>query len=76
MSQEQQHGVIKGTVEFRVGDGAMEPVPVGPVEIHLEIDSAVLGWTEDDGSAGSAAIPLADYERYVKEGKIRVKDAA
>ncbi len=71
----EQHALVKGDVEFRVGDGPMEPVPPGPVEIHRETDSVVLGWTEEDGSAGAAAIPIPDFDRYVKEGKIHLQHA-
>ncbi|WP_298923276.1 hypothetical protein [uncultured Ramlibacter sp.] len=66
-----QQALIRGDVCFRVGDGAMLPIPDGPVEIELTAESATLGWTDEDGSLGSTAIPRDDYDRYVKEGKIR-----
>ena len=61
---------IRGKVSFRAGDGVMVPIPDGPVEVHLADDSVTLGWTASDGSAGSAAIPRDEYDRYVSEGKI------
>ena len=60
---------VKGTVEYRAGDGPLIEVPRGPVEIAMEIDCAVLSWG-DEGKTQSAAIPLMDYERYINEGKI------
>ena len=67
-----QQATIRGEVCFRAGDGPLIPIPDGPVEMELADDSVTLGWTEEDGSAGSAAIPRDEYERYVREGKIRV----
>jgi hypothetical protein len=67
-----QQALIRGDVSFRAGDGVLMPIPEGPVEIEVADDSVTLGWSEDDGSAGSTAIPRDDYERYVQEGKIEV----
>ena len=47
------------------------PIPDGPVEIEVADDSVTIGWTEDDGSLGSTAITRDEYERYVREDKIR-----
>ncbi|MDB5941412.1 MAG: hypothetical protein JWQ13_978 [Ramlibacter sp.] len=69
-----QQATIRGEVCFRAGDGPLMPIPDGPVEIELADDSVTLGWTESDGSAASAAIPRDEYERYVREGKIRTGD--
>lgn len=68
----EQQATIRGEVCFRAGDGVLLPIPDGPADISLTSESATLGWTEEDGSAGSAAIPRAEYDRYVREGKIRV----
>jgi hypothetical protein len=67
-----QQAVIRGDVSFRAGDGVLMPIPEGPVQIEIADDSVTLGWSEDDGSAGSTAIPRDEYERYVQEGKIEV----
>ena len=66
-----QQALIRGEVCFRAGDGVLMPIPPGPVEIELADDSAVLGWTDTDGSPGSAAITRDEYQRYVAEGLIR-----
>ena len=67
-----QHALIRGEVCFRAGDGVMLPIPPGPVEIDMAEESATLSWTDDKGNAGASAITLDEYERYVKEGKIRL----
>jgi hypothetical protein len=66
-----QHAMIRGEVCFRAGDGMPVPVPDGDVEIDLADDSATLHWRDGEGNAGSAAITRDEYERYVREGKIR-----
>jgi hypothetical protein len=66
-----QQALIRGEVCFRAGDGVLMPIPPGPVEIELADDSATLGWTDTDGSPGSAAITRDEYQRYVDEGLIR-----
>jgi hypothetical protein len=67
-----QHAMIRGEVCFRAGDGVLMPVPDGDVGIDLADDSVTLSWTDDEGNAGSAAITRDEYERYCREGKIRV----
>lgn len=67
-----QHAIIRGEVCFRAGDGPMIPIPDGPVEMEVADDSATLSWTEKDGTRESAAIPRDEYERYLREGKIRL----
>lgn len=66
-----QQAVIRGDVTFRAGDGVLMPIPPGPVEIEVADDSVTLGWG-DDGTANSTAITRDEYERYVREGKIKV----
>jgi hypothetical protein len=70
-----QHALIRGEVSFRAGDGMMVPIPAGPVEIEMADDSVTLGWTDSNGSRGATAITTDEYERYVKEGKIRLDPA-
>jgi len=60
---------VKGKVEYRAGDGPLIEVPCGPVQVELEIDSAVLSWG-DAGNTQVAAIPMIDYERYINAGSI------
>jgi hypothetical protein len=70
-----QQATIREEVAFRAGDGMMVPIPPGPVEIDVADDSVTIGWT-DQGSPGSTAITRDEYERYLREGKIRVEDDA
>lgn len=65
-----QQAVIRGDVTYRAGDGVLLPIPPGPVEIEVADDSVTFGWAENNGSAGSTAIPRDEYERYLREGKI------
>ena len=67
-----QHAMIRGEVCFRAGDGVLLPIPDGDVDIDVADDSVILHWRDAERNAGSAAIPRDEYERYVREGKIRV----
>jgi len=67
-----QHAMIRGEVCFRAGDGVLMPVPDGPVDIELADDSVTLSWRDGEGNAGTAAITRDEFERYQREGKIRV----
>jgi hypothetical protein len=71
-----QHAIIRGEVCFRAGDGVLLPVPDGDVDIEVADDSVTLSWNDGDRNAGSAAITRDEYERYVKEGKIRLDRGA
>jgi len=66
-----QQAIIRGEVSFRAGDGMLMPIPDGPVDIELADDSVTIGWIEGRNS-GSAAITRDEFERYVREGKIRL----
>lgn len=65
----QQTGFIVGKVEFRPGDGALMRIPKGPVEIETTRLEATLSWVEGE-THGAAAMPLADFKRYVTQGAI------
>ena len=67
-----QQAMIRGEVCFRVGDGVLLPIPDGPVSIDLADDSVTLGWEEEPDNAMSAALTRDEFDRYVKEGKIRL----
>ena len=67
-----QQALIRGEVCFRAGDGVLVPIPDGPVSIDLADDSVTLGWEDEPGNALSAALTRDEFDRYVKEGKIRV----
>lgn len=66
-----QQALIRGEVCFRAGDGVLLPIPDGPVDIELADDSVTLGWLEGH-DASSAAITRDEFDRYVREGKIRL----
>lgn len=68
-----QQATIRGEVCFRAGDGALIPIPPGPVEIELADDSATLHWTDEHNTVGTTAITLDEYERYLREGHIRIQ---
>lgn len=70
-----QQALIRGEVCFRAGDGMLMPIPDGPVDIEFADDSVTLGWQDAEGNAGSAAITRDEYERYLREGKIRLRGA-
>ena len=67
-----QRATIRGEVSFRAGDGVLMPIPDGPVSIELADDSVIMGWEDGPGNAMSASITRDEYDRYVKEGKIRI----
>lgn len=64
-----QTATIVGTVEFRPGDGAMMPIPQGPVEIDLNRTEATLSWVDGE-THGAAAMPMTEFKRYVSTGAI------
>ena len=68
-----QHATINDHVTYTPGDGAPIVIPQGPVEIQLSTDSATLSWTDENDAAGSAAIPLTQYNEYVKQKRITLK---
>jgi hypothetical protein len=69
-----QQAHVRGEVCFRAGDGMPQPIPDGPVDIEFAEDSVALGWM-DGKDAGSAAITRDEFDRYVREGKIRLEHA-
>jgi hypothetical protein len=68
-----QQAMIRGEVSFRVGDGMLMPVPDGPVDIEFADDSVTLGWVDGQSNTGSAAITRDEFDRYMREGKIRLE---
>ncbi|MEO8297363.1 MAG: hypothetical protein ABI574_06090 [Burkholderiales bacterium] len=62
---------ITGKVEYREGDGATITIRPGPCEVvETELD-VTISWIDGD-SHGSAAMPIADYRRYVASHAIQV----
>jgi hypothetical protein len=64
---------ITGKVEYREGDGANITIRVGPCEIEETAIDATISWVDGD-SHGSAAMPIADYRRYIAIKAIQMVD--
>ena len=47
-----QHATITDHVTYRPGDGALQVIPLGAVEVDLTDDTATLSWSEENGAAG------------------------
>ncbi|MBK1613674.1 hypothetical protein CKO44_09350 [Rubrivivax gelatinosus] len=69
-----QNAHITGTVEYREGDGPNIVIRRGPCVIEETELDVTLSWTEGD-ARGSAAMPIADYRRYVASRAIRLDGA-
>jgi hypothetical protein len=61
---------VIGKVEFREGDGPLMVIRPGAVEVEVNAADVTISWVEGE-SRGVAAIPLADYQRYVTSGCIK-----
>ena len=68
-----QAGRIVGTIEYREGDGPVLEIREGPVEVAITELDVTLSWVEGDAH-GSTAIPVADFQRYLAEGKIKLDE--
>lgn len=68
-----QKAHIVGKVEYRSGDGPNVEIRPGPVEVTTAVNDATLSWTDEE-THGSAAIPLADFKRYVAQGLIKLEN--
>lgn len=66
-----QTAQIVGKVEYREGDGANIVIRPGPVKVQTGANDVTLSWVDED-VRGSTAIPLADFKRFVAEGKIKL----
>jgi len=62
---------IVGRVEFRLGEGPLVEIRQGSVEITFSPGDAVLAWSEGNWRQ-EAAMPFANFCRYVSEGAIVV----
>jgi hypothetical protein len=65
---------ITGKVEYREGDGANITIRLGPCEVEETALDATISWTDGE-SHGSAAIPIADYRRYLSSKALQFVDA-
>lgn len=64
------HATVNDHITYRPGEGVPIVIPQGPVQVDLSPDSATLSWTEDNGAAGLAAIPLTQFNEFVKQKRI------
>ena len=69
---------ITGKVQYRVGDGQLETIPVGQqVEVENAIASMALTWTDgESGESITAGIAKNEFEFYVAQGAIELTQAA
>ncbi|HVR52171.1 MAG TPA: hypothetical protein VMS38_20730 [Pseudorhodoferax sp.] len=68
-----QSAQITGKVEYREGDGPLMSIRPGPVEVSTTAQDATLSWQDEGGEVrSSTAMPIADFQRYVAEGAIRL----
>jgi len=65
-----QFANITGHVTYTPGDGAPIEIPKVRVEVDLAPDSATLSWEAADGVVGLTAIPRAQFDDYLRDGKI------
>ena len=66
-----QHATVNDHMTYTPGDGAPLVIPVGPVEVDLTAaNSATLSWTADNGAVGLAAIPLTQFNEYLRQKRI------
>ena len=68
-----QDARITGKVQYREGDGANITIPPGPCEVNVTALDATISWTDGDWR-GSAAIPIADYRRYLSRRALQIVD--
>ncbi len=64
---------VIGKVQFREGDGPLMVIRPGAVEVEVNPSDVTISWVDGD-THGVAAIPLADYRRYVESGRLAVGD--
>lgn len=62
---------ITGIVEYRQGDGANIVIPPGPCEVDETASDATISWIDGE-SHGSAAMPIANFRRYVSSHAIEI----
>lgn len=65
---------ILGRVEFRLGEGPLLAIRQGSVEITFSPGDAVFAWSEGNWRE-EAAMPFANFCRYVSEGAIVLVEA-
>ena len=66
-----QSAHIRGTVEYREGDGPMMTIRQGPVGVQITHSDATLSWTDGD-TRGAAAMPIGIFRNYLARGTIQI----
>lgn len=67
---------ISGHVQHRVGDGALDDIPVGlTVQVATAIASMVLSW-ESEGQPVTVTLAKEEFELYVATAAIDVLEAS
>jgi hypothetical protein len=64
-------GRVTGKVEFREGDGPLMRIRPGAAEVEVNASDVTISWADGD-THGVAAIPMADYHRYLSRRLITV----
>ena len=62
---------IVGSVTYREGDGVQMEIPRGQAQIEITDLDATISWTDGD-SHGAAAIALAELDRFIEEGTLKL----
>ena len=66
-----QDARIVGKVQYREGDGTNITIPPGPCEVDVTEQDATISRADGDWR-GKAAIPIADYRRYVSRRMLQI----
>lgn len=65
--------LIVGLVQHRVGDGALEDIPVGQtVQVDTALASLVVSW-ESEGQPVTVTLAKDEFELYVSQGAIELQ---
>jgi hypothetical protein len=64
-----QKAEIRGAVLYRLGDGPLQPVPLGEIEVEAGPQDVTLSWGDND-TRQSTAMPASDFARYLAAGAI------
>jgi len=67
-----QKARITGKVEYREGDGPNITIRPGPCEVEETALDVTISWTDGE-THGSAAIPVAEYRRFLASKVLRVE---
>lgn len=69
---QQARARVRGAVEFRAGDGPLIKIlPDRELELERAPLSMVVSW-EDDGQPMNAAIPVVQFDEFIRDGKIAI----